>query len=130
MRTTGTESRDLEREGRTGINLRMEFEGAWEAVSARVDDEFGGSTRSAPPAALRAARLRRWGRSFVHVGGGMEAPELGGRFEDPSSAAIELPSAIVDVKFPLLEFDRAFSSIPLAEKYPARNFGVVPVTAA
>jgi len=53
-----------------------------------------------------------------------------GSFEVTSSAAIELPSGMVVVKFPLLELERAFSSNALAEKYPGRNRGVVPVTAA
>ena len=43
---------------------------------------------------------------------------------------IELDSGIVEVKAPLLELERAFSSKAFAEKYPARNLGVVPVTAA
>lgn len=109
----------------------MEFEGACEAVSVRVEEEFCGSTKSAPAAALRAACRRRCGRSCVDGGGGAEAPELAGSFFEASfSVAIELPSGIVDVRFPLFAFDRAFSSNELAEKYPARNRGVVPVTAA
>lgn len=59
MRTTRIESRGFERERRTGINLRIEFEGAWDAVSVSVEEEFCGRTRSATVAALRAACLRR-----------------------------------------------------------------------
>lgn len=60
----------------------------------------------------------------------MEASELEGSFGESFSAAIELPSGTVDVKFPLLAVDRAFASNELGEKYSARNLGVVPVTVA
>jgi hypothetical protein len=75
----------------------------------------------------------RWGRS----GGGIE----GGEVEVDESLGLELSgaallvaigldSAIVEVKAPLLELERAFSSKEFAKKYPARNRGVVPVAAA
>lgn len=60
----------------------------------------------------------------------MKDAELEGSFVEAFSAIIEPSLGIVDVRFPLLVLDRAFSSKELAEKYPVRNLGVVPVTAA
>ena len=133
MRTTRIERRGLERESRTGIRRRMEFEGAWAAEFESVEEALGGRTRSACAAARRAACRLRWGRSD----GGVERGEveLDGSLGLELSGvallvAIELDSGIVEVKAPLLEPERAFSSKVFAEKYPARNRGVVPVTAA
>lgn len=116
------ERRGLERERRTGINLRRELGGAFEAVVESVEEVFGGRTRSADAAARRAACRRRWGRSWV--AGGVDG-SFGASFED----AIELVSGIVDVRAPLLELVRAFSSRELAEKYPARSRGVAAAEA-
>jgi hypothetical protein len=108
VRTTRIERRGLESERRTGINLRMELGGAFEAVVESVDEVFGGSTRSA-----EAAARRRWGRSCVEMGGGEGVDgSFGASFED----AIELDSGITDVRARLLELVRAFSSNVLAEK--------------
>jgi hypothetical protein len=94
---------------------------------------LGGRTRSACAAARRAACRLRWGRSDGGVEGG-EVEEDGSLGLELSVVAlvvaIELDSGIVEVKAPLLELERAFSSRAFAEKYPARNRGVVPVTAA
>jgi hypothetical protein len=113
VRTTRIERRGLESERRTGINLRMELGGAFEAVVESVDEVFGGSTRSAEAAARRAACRRRWGRSWVEMVGGEGVDgSFGASFED----AIELDSGITDVRARLLELVRAFSSNVLAEK--------------
>jgi hypothetical protein len=133
VRTTRIERRGLERERRTGIRRRMEFEGAWAAEFERVDEALGGRTRSACATARRAACRLRWGRSDEVVEGGEVEVDgsLGLELSEVAFlVAIELDSGIVEVKAPLLELERAFSSRALAEKYPARNRGVVPVPAA
>jgi len=120
------ERRGLESESRTGISLRREFGGAFEAVVDRVEEVFGGRTRSADAAARRAACRRRWGRSWVEGDGGEGVDgSFGASFVD----AIELVSGIVEVRAPLLELLRAFSSRELAEKYPARSRGIVAAEA-
>jgi hypothetical protein len=73
----------------------------------------------------------RWGRSDGGGEGGEVEGSSGLELEVVALlVAIGLDSGIVDVKAPLLELERAFSSKAFAEKYPARNRGVVPVTAA
>jgi hypothetical protein len=75
----------------------------------------------------------RWGRSDGVVEGGEVEVDgsLGLELSEVALlVAIELDSGIVEVKAPLLELERAFSSRAFAEKYPARNRGVVPVPAA
>ena len=120
------ERRGLESERRTGISLRREVGGAFEAVVESVEEVFGGRTRSADAAARRAACRRRWGRSWVEGGGGESVDgSFGASFVD----AIELVSGIVDVRAPLRELARAFSSRELAEKYPARSRGVAATEA-
>ena len=120
------ERRGLESERRTGISLRRELGGASEAAVERVEEVLGGRTRSAVAAARRVACRRRWGRSWVEGGGGEgDDGSFGASFE----IAIELVSGIVDVKAPLLELVRAFSSRELAEKYPARSRGVAATEA-
>jgi hypothetical protein len=52
-----------------------------------------------------------------------------GSFGASFSAAIELDPWIVDIKAPLLELVRAFSSNELAEKYSARSRGVTATEA-
>jgi hypothetical protein len=131
VRTTRIERRGLERESRTGIRRRMEFEGAWAAEFERVEEALGGRTRSACAAARRAACRLRWGRSDGGVEGGEVDGSLGLELSGVALlVATELDSDIVEVKAPLLELERAFSSRAFAEKYPARNRGVVPVTTA
>jgi hypothetical protein len=87
---------------------------------------FGGRIRSAEAAARRAACRRRWGRSWVEVGGG---EDVDGSFGASFEYAIEPDSGIVDVSAPLLEVVRAFSSKALAEKYPACSRGVAATEA-
>jgi hypothetical protein len=58
------------------------------------------------------------------VEGGVDG-SFGASFED----AIELVSGMVDVRAPLRELMRAFSSKELAEKYPARSRGVAATEA-
>ncbi len=117
--------RGLDSERRTGISLRRELGGACEAVVESVDEVLGGRTRSADAAARRAACRRRWGRSWFEVGGEVVDGSFGASF----SAAIELDPWIVDIKAPLLELVRAFSSNELAEKYSARSRGVTATEA-
>ena len=114
MRTTRTERRGFESERRTGINRRIELGGASAAVVERVEEVFGGKTRSAEAAARRAACRLRWGRSLDGVDGS---------FGVSLETALELDSGIEDVNAPLLELLRAFLSRELAEKYPFRSRG-------
>jgi len=55
VRTTRTDNRGFERERRIGTSRRIELDGARDAVSVSVVEEFGGSTRSACGAAAAAA---------------------------------------------------------------------------
>lgn len=104
------------------MRRRRELAGASEAWEVRFEEAFGGRTRSA---SLRALRLR-WGRSSF--GGGVEGVDLA--FGASFRASIEpFSSCIEDVRAPLFEAARAFSSKEFAEKYSARNRGVVPVPA-
>ena len=59
VRTTRTESRGLERERRTGMRRRREFEEAAEALAARFEEALGGRTRSASVASFRSLCRRR-----------------------------------------------------------------------
>jgi hypothetical protein len=123
VRTTRIERRGLESERRTGISRPMEFGAAELAESVRVEEAFGGRTRSADAAARRAACRRRWGSSGLGVDGG-------GALEASFSAEIVVVPPTVDVNVPLLELVRAFSSEAFPKKYSARNRGLVPRTAA
>jgi hypothetical protein len=103
------------------MRRRRELAGAAEAWEVRCEEAFWGRMRSAWDASARPAACRlRWGKvSFA--GGGVVG--LGATF----CAVIELFEGI---EAPLLGAARAFSSKILAEKYSARNRGVVPVTVA
>jgi hypothetical protein len=126
VRTTRMERRGFESERSTGISLLRELGGALEAVVESVEEVFGGRTRSAVAAARRAACRRRWGRSWVE---GCEREGDTGGFEASFEVAIEPDSGIVDVRAPLLELVRAFSSRRLAERYPARSRDVAATAA-
>ena len=134
MSTTRIDRRGLESERRTGINLRIELEGAAEADVVRVSEAFCGRNsedgEEACCASLRAFWRRRWGSSAVEAGGG------GGTGSDTvvdfggSLPLIEIASATVDVKGPLLPPPPMFPSNAFGEKYPAHNRAVVPATVA
>jgi len=115
-----------------GTRRRRELAGAAEALEVRFEEEFAGRTRSAWDAARRAACRLRCGRRSS-FGGGVEvevvciASVLGAAAFCP---AIEPLFGAEDVKAPLLDAARAFSSKVFPEKYSARNRGVVPLTAA
>tara|TARA_R110002060_G_scaffold25766_1_gene35291 strand:+ start:910 stop:1596 length:687 start_codon:yes stop_codon:yes gene_type:complete len=127
VRTTRTERRGFERERRTGISRRIEFEGALAADVERFEEAFAGKTRSASLAARRAACRRLWGRSCVDVGGGAVVE---GDFEASFSAAIEFDSDIEAVSAPLFVLNRALSNKAFPEKYSARSLVVVPAAAS
>lgn len=100
----------------------MELDGAFEAVSVSVDEEFWGRTRSAAAAAFRACRFL-CGRSAGMGIGGVDAE--GG--VEALSGAIKLDSGIVDGIAPRFMLKRAFSNNAFPEKYSFRSF-VVPAT--
>lgn len=133
MSTTRIERRGLESERRTGISLRIEFEGAEDAEVVRLSEAFLGRNSEevvgeeveACCASFRAFCRLRCGRSGAEAGvGGV------GRDSGASAAPIDVESATVDVKAPLLPLAKAFSSKTLGEKYPAHGRGMVPATAA
>lgn len=119
------ESRGFERESRTGMSLRMEFEGALEAVSVSVVEVFSGRTRSADWAARFAACLLLCGGSSSIVGdGGLSA--VVGCCSILSVDPMEFESETMVVIFPLLALARARSSTSFPEKYPARHVDPIP----
>lgn len=127
------ERRGLESERRMGTRRRRELAGAAEAWEVRFEEAFWGRTRSAWDAARRAACRLRWGRSSF--GGGVEVEVEVVCIASGLGAAAFCPAigplfGVEDVRAPLLDAARAFSSRLFAEKYSARNRGVVPVTAA
>lgn len=96
------ERRGLESERRTGINRRMELEGAADAEVVRESEAFWGRNSeilgAACCASLRAFWRRRCGSSWVNGRGG------GGSRSDlvASSSPVELGYATVEAKVPLL----------------------------
>lgn len=137
VRTTRIERRGLERERSTGINLRIEFEGAAEAEDVKVSEAFWGRNsvgvedeEAACCASLRAFCRLRWGRrsSCVEVAEGARSAATGD--VRASSRPIDPDPATVDVIAPLLPPARTFSSKAFGEKYPAHNRGVVATTVA
>ena len=137
MRTTRIDRRGLERERSTGINLRIEFEGAAEAEVVKVSEAFWGRNsvgeedeEAACCASLRAFCRLRWGRrsSCVEVAEGTRSAAMGDL--RASSRPIDPESATVDVIAPLLPPSRAFSRKAFGEKYPAHKRGVVAATVA
>jgi hypothetical protein len=133
VRTTRIERRGLESERRTGINLRMEFEGAAEAVEVRVSEAFWGRNSEEVEdvccAALRALCRLRCGSSSVEGGRGGVRSDVTVVFE-ASFPPIGSESATVEVKAPLLPFAPILPSKVFGEKYPVHNRGVVPAIVA
>ena len=115
MRTTRIERRGLERERRTGMRRRREFDGAAEAEVVSVSEAFCGRNSVGDCwASSRAFWRLRCGRSCVDGSGGgvirSDAVEdLGGA----SFPLIELEAADAVVKAPLLP----------APTFPSKEFG-------
>lgn len=117
------ERRGLERERRTGINLRRELEGAADAFVARFEEAFSGRTRSEVEASFRSLCRLRCGSSAFSGG-------MAGGIREVFAAWLAIVDSplTAEVRFPLLELALAFSRSAFAEKYPSRNLTPVPAT--